>query len=67
MLHYEALVNIQRMYRGHVVRYRKVRVQLCDRIRDDQMYQLQQLLHRRKFLRDERARAATQIQALRRG
>ncbi|RHY51127.1 hypothetical protein DYB34_006520 [Aphanomyces astaci] len=67
MLHYEALVNIQRMYRGHVVRYRKVRVQLCDRIRDDQMYQLQQLLHRRKFLRDERARAAIQIQALRRG
>ncbi|ETV92740.1 hypothetical protein H310_12973 [Aphanomyces invadans] len=67
LIHYEAAVNIQRVYRGHVVRSRRSRVLLFDRIRDDQVYQLQQLLHRRKFVRHERARAATTIQAVRRG
>ncbi|KAF0719266.1 Aste57867_1152 [Aphanomyces stellatus] len=65
--HYEALVNIQRIYRGHVVRYRKSRQLLVDRLKDDQMRALQIRLSRRKFLRMERAHAATQIQALRRG
>ncbi|KAH9128119.1 hypothetical protein AeMF1_001672 [Aphanomyces euteiches] len=64
---YEAVVNIQRLYRGHVVRYRKTRLWLCDRIRDVQMQQLQLQLAQRKALRLERAAAATQIQAIYRG
>ncbi|KDO29559.1 hypothetical protein SPRG_05515 [Saprolegnia parasitica CBS 223.65] len=64
---YEALLTIQRVFRGYLVRFQDARRRLLSHLTQQQMHRLGLTLQQRKFIQERRGNAATRIQAAFRG